>query len=426
MARRNQRRTRKAGPGGLFFFCSLWLAGLAGLAGGFLFDQGYWSPPETRPSPAGPVAATPAPRTILPRLTTPLTVLFMATDVDYELREGKQVLGLRGNTDTMILIRLDPDRNQARLLSIPRDTRVPIPGHGTFKVNAANPYGGPQLAVQTVSTFLNVPVDRYLVINTQGVIQLVDALGGVNVFVPKAMNYDDNTGKLHIHLDKGWNHLDGRHAHDFLRFRHDDHGDIGRVQRQQAFLQALMGQYLTPLNLLKTPQLLSLAKANLTTDLSTEELVKIVGWGKDLKRDQVSQAMVPGREAVIKGGWYWDPDVEGTKAVVARFLMEEQAEVAQPPAKYHVSLLDGVGDRRALERMRLALNRAGYGSVEVDGNADQMERDHTEIIAQNADSAGAQELAKALGVGQVTVASTGVLGTDFTVIMGRDWVKPAP
>ncbi|MDB5099829.1 MAG: Cell envelope-related transcriptional attenuator domain containing protein [Cyanobacteria bacterium RYN_339] len=253
MARRNRRRDPIKGPGGLFFFCSVWLAGLAGLAGGFLFDQGYWSPPETRPSPPGPIAATAAPRGLIPRITAPMTVLFMATDVDYELRNGKQILGLRGNTDTMILARLDPARNQARLLSIPRDTRVPIPGHGTFKINAANPYGGARLAVETVSGFLGVPVDRYMVINTQGVIQLVDALGGVNVFVPRPMNYDDNTGKLHIHLDKGWNHLDGRHAHDFLRFRHDDQGDIGRVQRQQAFMQAVMGQYLSPMNLLKTP-----------------------------------------------------------------------------------------------------------------------------------------------------------------------------
>jgi hypothetical protein len=62
--------------------------------------------------------------------------------------------------------------------------------------------------------------------------------------------------------------------------------------------------------------------------------------------------------------------------------------------------------------------------VELDGQADQMERDHTEIIAQTADNAGAQALQKALGVGQVTVASTGVLGTDFTVVMGRDWLAP--
>ena len=83
---------------------------------------------------------------LLPGLDHPLNVLFMGTDVDYVLRHGKEVLGLRGNTDTMILARLDPTHQQVHLLSIPRDTRVPIPGHGTFKINAANPYGGPKLA----------------------------------------------------------------------------------------------------------------------------------------------------------------------------------------------------------------------------------------------------------------------------------------
>lgn len=430
MGRPTKRRAR-GGPGGLFFFCSLWLAGLTGLAGGLLFDQGYLSPVDTRPSPAAPMAAavTPSPTPaggILPRLDHPLNVLFMATDVDYELRHGKEVLGLRGNTDTMILAHLDPARQQVRLLSIPRDTRVPIPGHGTFKINAANPYGGPKLAEDVVQSFLNLPVDRYMVINTQGVIQVVDALGGVNVFVPKAMNYDDNTGHLHIHLDKGWNFLDGRHAHDFLRFRHDDLGDIGRVQRQQAFMQALMTQYMTPLNLLKTPRLLSVASANMETDLSAGELLRIVAWAKDLKRDQVAQAMVPGREAIIHGGWYWDPDLDGTHQVVQGFLLGEQPAEARAPSRYRVSLLDGVGDRRALDRLRRALVHAGYVSVEVEGKADQMDRDHTEIIAQNADETGAKAMATALGVGQVTVASTGVLGTDITVVMGRDWLQHEP
>jgi LCP family protein required for cell wall assembly len=409
----------------LFFFCSLWLAGLAGLAGGFLFDQGYWSPVETRatrqPSLTEPIA--PQPRGLVPRLDAALNVLFMATDVEIELRGGRRVAGLRGNTDTMILARLDPPRNQIRLLSIPRDTRVPIPGHGTFKINAANPYGGPRLAQEVVASFLEVPVDRYVVINTQGVIQLVDALGGVNVYVPKPMHYDDNTGGLHIHLDKGWNHLDGRRAHDFLRFRHDDQGDIGRVQRQQAFMQALMSQYLTPINLLKTPRLLAVARANMETDLTSDELVKVVGWAKDLERNQVSQAMVPGREAVIGGGWYWDPDVEGTRRVVEGFLIGASPEAARSPSSYRISLLDGVGDRKALERLRLKLQGAGYGTIEVEGRAAQLERDHTEIVAQNADEAGAEALATALGIGQVVVASTGVLGTDFTVIMGRDWLE---
>jgi LCP family protein required for cell wall assembly len=429
MAPRNGRRERRGGPGGLFFFCSLWLAGLAGLAGGFLFDQGYWSPPDARPSAPGPVAAVPSrapePNHLIPQLEQPMNVLFMANDVDVELKNGKQVLGLRGNTDTMILARLDPPRRQVRLLSIPRDTRVPIPGHGIFKINAANPYGGPKLAVEVVSAFLGTPVDHYMIINTEGVIQVVEALGGVNVFVPKAMNYDDFAGKLHIHLEKGWNHLDGRHAHDFLRFRHDDLGDIGRVQRQQAFLQAMMSQYLTPLSLLKTPQLLAVAKANMETDLSPADMLHIVSWAAELKRDQVAQAMVPGREAVIHGGWYWEPDPQTVKHVVQSFLLGEETLAAREPSQYKVSVLDGVGDRAALDTLRRALLKAGYAGVDMDGRADQMGRDHTEVIAQNADEAGARALANILGVGQVTVASTGVMGTDLTVIMGKDWITRA-
>ena len=263
-----------------------------------------------------------------------------------------------------------------------------------------------------MSTFLGVPIDRYLVLNTQGVIQVVDAMGGVNVFVPKAMNYDDNTGKLHIHLDKGWNFLDGRHAHDFLRFRHDDLGDIGRVQRQQAFMQALISQYMTPLNLLQTPRLFAVAKANLATDLTPQELLRIVAWAKDLGRGDVTQAMVPGREAIIHRGWYWAADPVTTHQIVQNFLLGTANPAVVAPAQIRVSLLDGVGDRHALERLRVALVQAGYASVELDGKADQMSRDRTEVIAQNADQAGAQALAATLGLGVVVVASTGVMGTN--------------
>jgi anionic cell wall polymer biosynthesis LytR-Cps2A-Psr (LCP) family protein len=99
---------------------------------------------------------------LLPKLSKPLNVLLMATDVNFTVKDGKKVMGLNGNTDTMIVIRFDPTTEQIRMLSIPRDTRVPIPGHGTFKINSANPYGGRDLAKQVVSEFLDgVVIDKY-------------------------------------------------------------------------------------------------------------------------------------------------------------------------------------------------------------------------------------------------------------------------
>lgn len=421
---RKPNRPRRRRPGWFAISFTVLTAAAAGLAAGVWGGEdvmaalGLGTPQAASPLPGATQAP---PKTILPTLADSMNLLFMATDVEYTYRDGKPVMGLRGRTDTMILARLDPHTNQVRLLSIPRDTRVMIPGHGHVKINAANPYGGPEMAVQTVSDFLGINVDRYMVVNTRGVIQLVDALGGVDMFVPKDLNYDDNTGHLHIHLTKGFNHLDGQHAHDYLRFRHDDLGDIGRVQRQQAFLQAFMKQYLTPLNLLKTPQLLQAARANMATNLSQDELLQLVGWGRSINREQVQLAMVPGTDALIGGGWYWVPDETGTRRVVANFLTGEEALPAKQPQAYRVALLDGVGDRPAMRRMREALTTAGYASVELDGAAPQQDQPETQIIAQNADVEGARAVATALGLGKVVVAATGDIRADYTIVMGRDW-----
>jgi len=245
----------------------------------------------------------------------------------------------------------------------------------------------------------------------------------VNVYVPKAMNYDDNTGKLHIHLDKGWNHLDGRHAHDFLRFRHDDQGDIGRVQRQQQFLQAVVAQYMTPANLLKTPELLKVAKDNLETNLTNDELVKLCTWGKDLRRDKIQLTMVPGTATTIDSVSYWVADDAATRRVVSGFLQASGTDEARSPRHYRVTIRDGVGDRQSVRNLKATLAEAGYGSVDVEGLAPDLGQAETQIIAQNADLAGARSLADHLGVGKVVVAATGSIYSDFTVVMGKDWLS---
>jgi LCP family protein required for cell wall assembly len=417
--------SRRRGPGWVAVTFLLLTASLAGLGAGMLGGEQAMTMLGLAPAPsAETIGATPAPPPkvgLMPQLSQAINVLFMATDVDVAYKDGKRVMGMRGRTDTMMVARLDPGADQVRLLSIPRDTRVSIPGHGHNKINAANPYGGPELASQVAAEFLGIPVDRYLLVNTRGVIQLVDALGGVDVFVPKDLHYDDWTGKLHIHLNKGMNRLDGQKAHDFLRFRHDDQGDIGRVQRQQAFLQALLKQYMTPMNLLKTPQLLAAARENLVTNLTQEELLQIVGWGRGLKQEQVQLAMVPGRDALIGGGWYWVADEVGTRRVVASFLTGEEVQSAKAPQAYRVAILDGVGDRPAVRRLRQALVTAGYATVELDGAAPEQGQRETQIIATNADVAGARAVADALGLGKVVVAATGNLRSDFTIVMGRDW-----
>jgi LCP family protein required for cell wall assembly len=439
MPPRSKHPPHRQGPGWKAYAAILVITVATGLGAGLAVGGGLplgslgglWArvtgPAPLSDDPTSQLPGTNQPRqqgfSLLPRIDQPMNILLMACDVNYTVRNGKRVMGLNGNTDTMTLMRLDPGHEQIRMLSIPRDTRVPIPGHGIFKINAANPYGGPQLAAQTVSNFLNVPVDRYLIFNTRAVIQVVDAMGGINIFVPERLHYNDWSGGLHINLNKGWNHLDGQTAHDFLRFRHDELGDIGRIQRQQGFLQALMKQYMTPLNLLKTPQLLNVAKTNLDTNLSNDELFKVINWAKDLKRSDVEFSMVPGYAGDIGPVSYWIANPDGTRQVVQTFLTGQTADVAKAPGLYKVTIRDGVGDSRAAHALRHTLEAAGYGSVKLDGLSPELGQEKTTIIAQTADIAGANAIAQKLGLGKVVVAATGSIYSDFTVVMGKDWLS---
>ena len=426
MSTRRRRLARRRGPGLKEYLLAMAVTIMTGLVVGVLVGEAY--APSSVAVAGDPTATEPGGGTgqdggfsLVPRLAEPLNVLVMATDVNYTVKNGKRVMGLTGNTDTMILARFDPATAQVRAVSIPRDTRVPIPGHGTFKINAANPYGGPTLAARVVADFLGVQVDRYILLNTRAVVQIVDALGGIDVFVPKRMYYNDWSGKLHINLQKGWNTLDGKKAHDFLRFRHDELGDIGRVQRQQAFVQAVLKKYLTPGNLLKTPQLIGMAKENLETNLTNEELVKLVTLGKDLDRDRVQLTMVPGVADTVDGVSYWIANEPSTRRVVDSFLTAQAVSEAKNPRFYKVAIRDGVGDRGGTRAVRSVVAQAGYGAVDLDGLAPQLGLAETQIIAQNADIAGAQALATALGCGKVVVAATGNIYADYTIVVGKDW-----
>ncbi|MEM7595038.1 MAG: LCP family protein, partial [Cyanobacteria bacterium P01_A01_bin.83] len=192
----------------------------------------------------------------LPELKRPVNILVLGIKVissDLENRGieyEKQDVGyhhlvnsFQGLSDSMLLLRFDPQAEKVSVLSIPRDTRVYINGHGVRKINHANEYGGPALTASVTSELLGgINIDRYVRVNVQGVEKLIDALGGVTVNVPKDMKYNDFSQHLYIDLKKGIQHLDGDKAMQFLRYRYDNYGDISRVQRQQMLMRSAVEQ----------------------------------------------------------------------------------------------------------------------------------------------------------------------------------------
>lgn len=146
-------------------------------------------------------------------------------------------------TDSIILVHVPANGGKPALISLPRDSYVPIPGHGSNKINAAFAFGGPNLLVQTVEQVTDLHVDGYVEIGFAGFASVVNSVGGVNICVPFAMN-DKKAG---INLKKGCQLLDGKNALGYVRARYSDpRGDIGRAERQRQFLAAIMKKALTP------------------------------------------------------------------------------------------------------------------------------------------------------------------------------------
>ncbi|MBQ2763600.1 MAG: LCP family protein [Firmicutes bacterium] len=199
-----------------------------------------------------------------------LTVLLMGSD----RREGEET----SRSDTLMVAFVDLYEKEIRLLSMPRDTYVTIPGTGEkTKLNHAYFYGGVDLAKQTLLENFGIDCEYYMDVDFQGFIDIVDTLGGVTVNVPKKMYYPAEG----IDLEPGIQKLDGDKALQFCRFRSDPKGDLGRIERQQAFLVALKESMFSAGSLFKIPELCTAVSENVKTDFTGTQILQIALAFKD-------------------------------------------------------------------------------------------------------------------------------------------------
>ena len=225
-------------------------------------------------------------------------------------------------SDTLMIATLDPDKNQAALLSVPRDTRVKIKGHGFDKINAAYAYGGRKLTQETIESLLNTHIDHYIKINVHGFTKIIDALGGIDIDVEKRMYYEDpwdDDGGLYIDLQPGMQHMDGKTAITYVRYR-DEEGDIGRIKRQQNFMKAVMDKLVSPTIIPKLPAIVSAVSDSVETDMSVSEILSFLGTLQDAKDNGLKSEMLPGKPVYIEGISYWVPDISKTRQILANTL----------------------------------------------------------------------------------------------------------
>ncbi|SFA87917.1 transcriptional attenuator, LytR family [Lentibacillus halodurans] len=222
--------------------------------------------------------------------TKPINLLLLGVD---ERKNDK------GRSDTMILVSLNPQTNSMKMLSIPRDTRVDIPGYGMDKINHAYAYGNVGLSVDTVNQMLDVPIHFYAKINMEGFKQGIDALGGVTVTNDQGFSQggsDFPTGEIH---------LNGEEALSYIRMRKDDpRGDIGRNERQRNVIQAAIDEAASFSSITKVTNILDIIGSNVRTDLNFNQMQTLFTDYRQT-RHHIDSMELSGSGEYIDNYWYY-------------------------------------------------------------------------------------------------------------------------
>lgn len=361
------------------------------------------------------------------QVTRPVNILVMGIDEVPDVPSSSSE-AFAGRSDTLLLLQADPQAHQLNVLSIPRDTQVELPGMGLTKVNHANALGGPGLSARVISNSLNdVEIDRYVRINTRAFRELVDLLGGVEVFVPKPMSYVDQTQGLEIDLEQGWQTLNGEQAEQFARFRNDAYGDIGRVQRQQQLIRALRDRVASPAVLPRLPQAIEIVQKYVDTNLSLEEMLALVSFGLDLGEDDFRMVMLPGRfsQADEYIASYWLMDQDGIDQVMREYFHTSSVSLLKQHRSLNtlrVAVQNASGEPQIASEVATYLRDKGFENVYLVRDWPDQER-QTQIIVQRGDLQGAGLMENVLGLGHVMAESTGDLESDLTIRVGEDWLE---
>ncbi len=353
----------------------------------------------------------------------PYYVLVMGTDG----REGETAF----RSDTIMLVRVDPQSKAVSIVSIPRDTRVVLGDYGYQKINAAHAYGGATYAVQAVEDLTGVKISHYVEINFEGFSAAVDAIGGVTVDVPKAIDDDDAGGVV----DAGTQVLDGTKALIFCRSRDFTNGDYQRQIDQQIFMKALAKQLLNS-DVASLTSAINAMAGYVTTDMTVTDIISAASSLRGMDTDSIV--------TVDAQTWTTTQTISGISYVIAdtdklSTIMEAIDSGQDPsdttstsntssttttvtPSDYTVSVLNGSGISGCAASASTKITSAGF-VVESTGNASSFSYSTTLVVYNSSSQkAAAEQLVSDLGVGTAVLNNSQyTFSGDMCVIVGQDW-----
>ncbi|MHB8859278.1 MAG: LCP family glycopolymer transferase [Thermoleophilia bacterium] len=347
----------------------------------------------------------------IPPPNEPENILVMGADSDPD--------GTAKRSDTMMLIRVNPNGDCVSILSIPRDTYVDIPGVGKDKINSAYAIGGAPLAIQTVRNLTDQPIHHFVVLDYNGFKQAVDALGGVYVDVDRRY-FNDNSdaawGQSYepIDVQPGYQKMDGENALSYVRFRHTD-SDFVRISRQQLFISDAKAQSLNWGNLTKIPELADVFASNTTSDIGRSDLLSLTKFILGLSRDRIQQSQIPVIDSNTSGSEYVSVDKQKFSEVLDAFVNPSfeapapQTPGSPPPAqvpsdatkKLPIEILNGSGQNGYASTLAALLTQKGCTSVTATGDANNTYEEN-QVYYRDGNQAAANELATLLKPAKVS------------------------
>ena len=233
---------------------------------------------------------------------------------------GMDESGLR--SDVIMVVFINGETGSVDVMSVPRDTRVSVNGT-KMKINAAHAIDGPQLTMKTVNNLLDIQIDNYVKFSFDTFARVIDALGGVDFYVPQDMKYSDPYQDLYINLKEGQQHLDGDKAEQLVRFRQYPMGDEDRIKVQQDFLKALVEQKLNASIFVRLPSLANEIGNCVETDIPSSQWLSYANVAKKMSMESLATYQLPGGAQRIGGASYYVADTVETEELIAQITARQ-------------------------------------------------------------------------------------------------------
>lgn len=378
-------------------------------------------------------------------------ILGVSTDLDSQL------------TDTIMVASYNPNTQKANLLSIPRDSytgKNTAKATASLKINALyNIEKTPEKTLKAVNEITGLDIKYYVVVKTEALIQLVDAIGGVEFNVPIDMKYDDPTQDLHIDLKAGTQKLDGEKAEQVLRFRHsnpDKNGvmttypseygndDFGRMRTQRDFISALLKQTLKPGNIFKLGEILEIAHKNVETNLELSYIKDYIPYAVEFNTDNLQTATLPGTTPdmkdtnnvsifvinkklsteLIQSMFYVDSTEETEDNTITNNINTSSNSISSTTTvkddELKIELINGSGNTSKLEEAKTKLEEAGF---KVNKTGKQQKTISKTLITnkKNATEEQLKNMKKALSAGSISTNKQASSQVDVTIVIGEDF-----